>query len=176
MYISFASWECCIWTIGYGLFGPFFYCFCVSSLSPTYPYPISTPNPNRCQKYIDINLKKAMPRDHVFLCENDHKGNRSMKNYHHPHYHHLSPSLCLDLLFVPSLLLISRENNTQPSIDTFMWTMFFSKRPDFRENFWFIVLLCKRTKSAPTFSLSALQHHLFFPHTPWEAIKKQVFF
>ena len=26
-------------TIGYGLFGPFMYCFCVSSLSPTYPYP-----------------------------------------------------------------------------------------------------------------------------------------
>ena len=111
-----------------------------------------------------------------FLSENNHKGNRSMKNYHHPHYHHLSPNLCLELLFFPSLLLISRENNTQTPIDTFMWTMFFSKRPDFRENFWFIVLLCKRTKSAPTFSLSALQHHLFFPHTHWEAIKKQVFF
>ena len=65
MYLLYLS-NCCIWTIGYGLFGPFFYCFCVSSLSPTYPYPISTSKPNRFQKYIDINLKKAMPRDHVF--------------------------------------------------------------------------------------------------------------
>ena len=39
MYISFTSWECCIWTIGYGLFGPFMICICVSSLSLTYPYP-----------------------------------------------------------------------------------------------------------------------------------------